>query len=118
MHAPTAGVRFGLIKALHAARATEQMFRLSAAETIRGQVFITRKQREPVMRNEQVQIAGGRTDRTIAIEHFGLTLAKRLEPHCAAMAAASDAYEFAHSTVTDLARLRGWSTSVPFTTAT
>lgn len=59
------------------------------------------------MRDEQVQVARGRANRTIAVEHVRLLLAQGFEANGSAMTSTRDANKLAHSTVTDLARLRG-----------
>ena len=73
---------------------------------------------ETAMRYKKMQIARSRADRAIAIEHMRFLLTQSFKANSAAMTPPGNLDEFAHSTVTDLARLRGWSTSVPFTTAT
>ena len=118
MHAPAVGMRLWLVEALHPADLAKQMLGLGAAKPVGGEVILARYQREAFMRDEQMEIPARRANRAIAIKQFGPRVAQRLAPHRAAMAAPGDANERAHSTVTDLARLRGWSTSVPFTTAT
>ena len=121
MHAPAIGVRTRLVKALDPAIPAKQMFGLARAEPVCGKVFPAAQQDEPIVRNDQVEKAGRRTDRAIAIEQLGGGFALRREANRAAVAPAIDRDEAgcaAHSPVTDFARLRGWSTSVPLTPAT
>jgi len=107
MDAPAIGMRFWLIKALNAADLAEQMFRFAASKTVARQLILTGQKRKAFVRDKQMQIARSRTDRAIAIEHIGARIAQRLKPDSAAMAAAGDGHELAHSTGTDFARLRG-----------
>lgn len=101
-------MRTRLIEALDPARLAKEVLCLLASEPVGGEVGLAFEQREPVVRDEQVEKAGGRTDRAIAIEQFGFGIGQRLEPDRAAMAASCDRNQLpAHSTVTDFARLRG-----------
>ena len=107
MHAPTVRMRLWLVETLHPAYAAEHMVRFPAAKSVGGEVILAGQEREALMRDEQVQIAARRADRAIAVEQVWARIAPRLEADRAAMAATRDPDELAHSTVTDLARLRG-----------
>ena len=83
------------------------MLGFGAAKPVGGEMILATHQRETIMRDEQVEITARRANRAIAIEEVRARVAERLKAHRAAMAAAGDPDERAHSTVTDLARLRG-----------
>lgn len=107
MDTPAIEVRAGPVEALDAAAATEQMFGKPGMESIAGQLLPGRDEAETVLRNRAVEIAGHRAYRAIALQEpdpFGHI---SFEADRAAMAPAGDFPLFAHSTVTDLARLRG-----------
>ena len=77
-----------------------------------------REQLERPMWHDEVQKAGARADGAVAVEQVDRRRSRAAEPHPAAVTAAGHSSRLPHSTVTDLARLRGWSTSVPFAQAT
>ena len=88
MNAPACWVRFGLVEAFNAAGFAKQMFSLTAAETVAGEMLLTRHEREAFVGDEQVQVTTRRADRAIAIEHVWALVGERLEPDRAAMASA------------------------------
>lgn len=107
MDTPAIGMRFRLVKALYSASLAKQVFCFAAAEAIGRQLLLPGKEREAFMWDEQMQVARGRANRTIAVEHVRLWLTQGFEANGSAMASACDANQIAHSTVTDFARLRG-----------
>lgn len=103
INAPAIRVRAWLIEALYSAFPAEQMFGLARTETVIRNLILSAEQLEILVRHENVQISGHRTDRAVAIEHFARGVDFGAKTDRATMATARDD----HSTVTDLARLRG-----------
>ena len=90
------------------------MLSRASSEAIGGQGFGPGYKFERLVRYYQMQIAGLGANAAIAIQQIDWRFNLSGKSDRPAMAAARNL----HSTVTDLARLRGWSTSVPFTQAT
>ena len=86
--APAIGMRTRLVKTLYATMFAEQMFRLPAAKTVTAQITLTCYQDKVYMWHDQMQEAGPRADRAIAVEQFGRWFDIRLKADRAAMATA------------------------------
>jgi len=63
------------------------MLGLATAKSIAGEIIFTAQQRKVPVRNDQVQEAGSRADRAIAVEQFRRILDIRLKAHGAAVTA-------------------------------
>ena len=85
IHAPAIEVAAWLVERFHAAGRAKKMRRLAAAETVAGEIVFAREKREIRMRDDQVEIAGGGADGTIAIEQFWCGSAPRPKADCTAM---------------------------------
>ena len=94
MHAPAIRMGSWLVEALDSTMAAEQMIGLTAAKSIAGEIILAAQQRKIAVRNDQVQIAGSRADRAIAVEQFRRVLDIRLKAHGAAVTAPRN---FGHS---------------------
>jgi hypothetical protein len=88
INAPGVRMRPGLVKAFNAASFAEQMLRSPRTEAIRPKHPRTGVQGKPVMRYDQVQKSGCRTNRTIAVEQLNFALAFKTKTHRATMASA------------------------------
>ena len=96
-------MRARLVEALDSTGLAKQVVRRAGAETVRLQRVRAGFKFEPFVRHDQMKEPGRAADRAIAIEHLQLRFYLAGKPHSAAVATAADL----HSTVTDLARLRG-----------
>ena len=103
VYTPAIRVRARLIKTLDAAMPAKEMLGSARPKAIGGEHIRAAVQREIRVRHDQMQITGARAHRAIAVEEFHRCGTFKMKAHCAAMAPARDV----HSTVTDLARLRG-----------
>lgn len=103
IHTNAVRMRSRSVKALDAASLAEKMFGLPGPEAIRRQSFIAPEKKEVFFRNDQMEITRFRADRAVAVEQRRLFGNLSLEADGAAMTTARNL----HSTVTDLARLRG-----------
>ena len=88
IHAPAIRVGARLVIAFDAAMPAKQMLRLPAAEPVARQIAIALQQGEMLVRHDEMQKAGPRTNRTIAVEHIGLGFDRAPEADRAAMATA------------------------------
>lgn len=100
-------MRLGLIEALNAANPAKQMLRLTTSEAVGRQLMLAAQEVKSLVRNEQMQIPARRADRAVAVKHFWPLVGFGAKTHRAAVATACNCDRFAHSTVTDFARLRG-----------
>src|SRR3546814_2758107 len=79
------------VKALYPACRAEDVPGLAAAEAIARRLRLAIRQPEGAFGHDQVQIAGHRADRAVAVQHFDICRGKiGLEMDEAAMAAADD----------------------------
>ena len=101
--APAVRMRARLVKALDPANFAKKMLGRAGAEAIGRQGVCAAQQFKIGVRDNQVEIAGLRADRAVAVEHFERRRDLDGETHRATVAAALKL----HSTVTDFARLRG-----------
>ena len=86
IHAPAIRVGARLVKAFDAAMPAKQMLRLPAAEPVARQFAIALEQGEIPMRHDEMQKAGPRANRAIAVEHIWRGFDRPLETDRAAMA--------------------------------
>jgi hypothetical protein len=92
--APRIRVRAGLIEALHAATAAEQVLGSTCAEPIAGQRITARKKLELLVWDNHVQKARGAANRTVAIERWnGRVRQLGVEPNGSTMTSTSDSHE-------------------------
>ncbi len=101
--APCTRVAARLIKRFDPAGLTEQVLRCARTEAIRLQSLLTAQKRKILMAYNQMLKARLGADRAIAIQQFHRWLNLNSKAYRAAVTAALQP----HSTVTDLARLRG-----------